>query len=262
MAQVIMEGEETDRARGRKRSLEKAFNTVESTSGWMPHQEQYKVYLYTVAWRKFDAHHALIPLIEIPAAGPTDRYKLVRFIPHPFPQNIGDTFGTGDDPFRDIDGKRIAQDICNPANPTLYQTLDDNRDKGFNEQDGTNLCKEGVFWSLHYPPLEEEIAAAEKRRDATYRARIRKADTLTVQEASKLPPDYGIALDRFGEERAWHQKMVVKKACPNCATPIPESVAFHFLPNGRTCVIDWDRAIAAGAVSEEDRPKKAAPNKA
>lgn len=260
MAQVIVEGaQDTEAARRMQKSLEKGHNRPLQNGAWVPRPEEYKVYLFTCAHRDLRASHALIPLIEIPACEKEERYRKVRFIPHPFPQKVEDVFNTGREPYDYHDGRRIAQDICNPANPTLNQGLVDYEklDPFYAVQDGTNYAKYGVFWSLNETPTEDELSAAEKTRDSFYRALIQKHDKVYASKpssAAEFGQDVRMALDYFGEERPYHKKFIPMFSCPNCATQVPQGVAFHYLPNGKACILDWKRAYEAGQVKKEEVP--------
>jgi hypothetical protein len=78
------------------------------------------------------------------------------------------------------------------------------------------------------------------------------SDPKALNEA--LGKDDHLAAEYFGEEFSWHRVAQRKAECPNCMQDIKQGAAFHFLPNGRACVLDWDKAIASGAVDASDRP--------
>jgi hypothetical protein len=261
MPQVIIEGSsDTENARRTQKSLEKGHNRPLQEGAWVSRPEEYRVHLYSCAHKNLLAHHALLPHVEIPACEKGQRFRYIRYIPHPFPQKVEDVFNVGREPYDYHDGRRIAQDICNPSNPTLNQGLVDygKIDPFYAVQDGTNYAKCGVFWSLNFPePKEEEIAAAEKTRDSWYRALIAEHDKQYASKpanAANFGPDIRMALDYFGEERPYHKKFIPMQSCPNCATNIPQGVAFHYLPNGRICVLDWKRTVDAGQMRREEVP--------
>jgi hypothetical protein len=273
MAQVIMEGSETARAKDTARSLERGHNRPLGDNVYPMQQPEYHVHLFTVGKRALATTHALLNSVEVPACEPGVRMK--RFgipIPEPFPQRVEDVFNTGRDPYDyhrgNAGAKRIAQDICDPSNPTLNQNIEDygKLDPYFAVQNGTNFAKHGVFWSTSNPPLEEEIERAEKKRDAFYRFCISQSDKLYSEDPRNAErmmgalgfdmQDVRIALDYFGEERPYHKKFTPMMACPNCAANVKQGVAFHRDEDGDLCVIDWKRTVAAGKKKKEDVPEE------
>jgi hypothetical protein len=257
---VITKGEETPKARERAAKLTKAANRPLAEGAWLPRPEEYKVYLYTTAKRELTTTHALLAEVRIPACEAGTRYRKVRFIPHPFPQGVEDVFGVGAEPFHYHDAQRIAQDICDPGNPTLTQGVDYQKiDPYWLSQEGANFSKYGVFWSRNETPTEEEIKAAETRRDTYYRYLIQYADKLFASDprraSQEITEDHRIALDHFGEERTWHKKFVAMISCPNCAQQIPQGVAYHRDLDGDLCILDWKRTVTAGKRKKEDVPE-------
>lgn len=263
MAKVALEGSsDTPTAKRYARMFSEAENRPMQDGSWVPRSTEFNVYIFTVAKRDFKTTHALIPLVEIPACGPNERYKKVRFIPHPFPQKVEDVFNTGREPYDYHSAERIAQDICDPTNPTLNQGISDygKIDPYWFAQDGTNFSKHGVFWSRNETPTEDELKNAETKRDNYYRFLISEADRFYAADPNtaitKITPDHRMALNFFGEERPWHKKFTPMQACPNCAQQIPQGVAFHRDIDGDICVIDWKRTVAAGKRKKEDVPNE------
>jgi len=271
MAQIIVEGTVTERAKAQARSLEKNYNKPLTDSVFPMQEPDYFVHLWSVSKRPLRTEHALLGVVEVFPLEPGQRYRRVGIpIPDPFPQRVEDVFGTGRDPFDyhrgNAGAKRIAQDVCDPTNPTLDQNIQDygKMDSYFAVQNGTNFANHGVFWSLNNPPVEEEIIRAEKRRDARMRWTIQQMDRIQNEDpknATRLmgaagfdDMDVRIALDHFGEERPYHRKFIPMAACPNCATQVPQTAAFHFLPNGACCVIDWKRTVDSGIKTKDDVP--------
>lgn len=263
MGKVAVEGTwNSESAKATARALSKGHNGSRAPQIWEMRPEEYRVYIFTVGHTdRLSTTHALLGRINVPGCKPDERYKLVTSVRHPFPQRIEDILlsDPNDDPYRYHDAKRIAQDICNPSNPFLDQKIDDygKLDPYFAVQDGTNFSRFGVFWTLNQTPTEEELANAEKRRDAFYKNTISEHDRLYAAKpanAANFGPDVRMALDYFGEQRDYHRKFIPVQTCPNCGTQIPASAGFHFMPNGACCVNDWDKAIAAGVKTKKDRP--------
>jgi hypothetical protein len=114
-----------------------------------------------------------------------------------------------------------------------------------------------------YIPPKEEIVAAVLRKEKFYNETLDEAKSLEMgnpayfREHLIWHPECHDACEYFGIETSWHQKRMHKAApstCPICKMDKPTGAAFHFLPNGRACVTDWDTAIASGAVLATDRP--------
>lgn len=265
---VIVEGSQTtEKALAMNKSLEKGHNRPMQEGAWVPRPTEFKVYLFTISKRAFRAAHALIPAIEIPACEANERYKKFRFIPHPFAQKVEDVFNTGREPYDYHSAERIAQDICDPSNPTLNQDIDNygRIDPYFAVQAGTNLSRYGIFWSRNEEPTEQELQAFEKKRDNFFRFIIRSMDKFYAEDpknAERLMGNAGfdmqdvrMALDHFGEERPFHKKFTPMQSCPNCAAQVPQGVAYHRDQDGDLCVIDWKKTVASGKRKKEDVPE-------
>jgi hypothetical protein len=214
----------------------------------------YFVYIYSVA--DSDLVRELPPQISrltIPGRG-KERYKMATQLAHPW--NQPDVDANGKRICHYLDATRLAMDICNPENTSSNQDLILDARNVFSE--GNNYSRKGVFFSRHNPPLEAEIVAAEQRKETYYRTRLQRLRALEVSDPKALNETLGkddhLAAEYFGEEFTWHRVARRKAECPNCGEGIKQGVAFHFLPNNRICVNDWDRAIAAGAVDAKDRP--------
>lgn len=271
MAQVITEGTETERAKAQARSLSRGHNRPLTDGVYPMQQAEFYVYLYTVGHRENKVSHALLADIEIPACKPGETYRQFGIpIPEPFPQRVEDVFNVGRDPYDyhrgNAGAKRIAQDVCQPSNPTLNQDMDEygKIDPFFAVQTGTNLSKYGVFWSLSNPPLESEIKRAEKKRDNFYRYVINQYDRFAQEDPKAMERlmgnagfdtrDVRIALEFFGEERPGFKKYRPTMDCPNCGKSIAQGLAYHRDEDGDLCILDWRRAVAAGKKTLEQVP--------
>src|SRR5579872_1493028 len=220
---------------------------------------QYLVYLYTVSRREFTIYRPpLIHSLIITACPTGERYRLVRGLPHPFAQpDINPS--NGEPIIYYHDARFVAQDICNPDNLSLDQDsyLKASGDRALGS--GVNLSEQGVFWSLNNPPKEEEIAAAEKRRDIYYKRLIDQANSLAASDPKALHDilnqDYHLAAEHFGLDTSWHQVLKPMAECPNCGDKIKPGVAFHNSSvTGMLCIIDRERAKAAGVRVPENSP--------
>lgn len=221
----------------------------------MSRPPEYYIYLYTISKREFTVLRApLIRSLIIPACLPTERFRLVTRLSQPFPQpDINPVNGDVivHDRGKSHDARYIAQDICNPDNLTLDQDAYIGMSDRFVSGYGTNLSAQGVFWSLSNPPSEEEIKAAERRREIYYGKLWEQANMLSASDpkalAVALTQDHHMAAEYFGRETSWHQVLRPMADCPNCGEKIRPGIAFHKNQElGVICIIDPERAAKAG----------------
>lgn len=223
---------------------------------------EYHVYIYSVV----DERPSGSPLMRHQppltrnlriAECPRDkRYVEVCTIAHPV--NQPDINPMNDQPTVYFsDAKRVAQDIVNPSNLSLNQDAVLRPENVF--ADGDDYGKLGVFWSLHNPPLDEEVAAAIKRKEDNYRMILNNARQLEVADPKqlneKITVTHHVAADYFGEEHSWHRTAKRAVFCPNCGESLKgEHLAYHRDVDGVICVIDWERTVAAGKKTRKDVP--------
>ena len=109
-------------------------------------------------------------------------------------------------------GYREAMKVLCPLNPGTDQDWDDPNTL----HQGGNLCRFGVFWSTHNPPLEEELEAARNRLEASYRAEI---ESLVAIEAEGGPDAARARANRlshaaaeyFNQSFSWHRSDLSQK---------------------------------------------------
>lgn len=218
----------------------------------------YFVHIFTVSKRAFlQLSPPLYPRLNIPACGPDERFRKVIRVMHPMQQVEQNPHEPSGEPAIYIhDGRRVAMNLCNPANTSLDQDLV--LDPWYMLGVGNDLTRQGVFWSLNETPTEQELQSAEKRRDNYLQKILQNIDKLESSDpksvAEVLTEDHHLACERFGEERSWHRAMSTKVVCPNCGDKIKQGVAFH-KNDGILCVNDWERAYRAGAVKKADVPE-------
>lgn len=224
---------------------------------------EYFVYIYSVVDPRPESYHLirnappLIHNLQIAELKPGEAYTLVTKFAHPVNQAGVDTQEQRVNYAHNA--QRVAQDVVNPENITLNQDASMRPDQSFAE--GNDYGKLGVFWSLNSPPTEEEVNKAVKRKETFYRRRLDQARALEASSPKDLfvyltPTDH-VAADYFGEEFSWHKVSRKPETCVNCGESVKAGVAFHASAalGGKVCVIDWQRAVEAGAIKLKDVPE-------
>lgn len=223
---------------------------------------EYVVYLHTISRRAFMQPNGIYRNVAIPACPKEKRSHCFMQIQHPvqIPHlNPDDVNGV---PLLKIENaKRVALGICNPDFAGTDLAI---QRKGIDPESSLssgecNLTRQGVFASMNAVATEEEEKWAEGEREKYYRFRLQEADGLERSNPRQLQHilqlDHHMAADFFGVESNWHRAPSAKVDCPNCGDKISGGGAYHYLPNGRVCVLDWERAWLAGAVKKDDVPE-------
>lgn len=170
------------------------------------------IFIYNVSGLGWDSKDGLTrppnhPHLTIKACPEGEPYILTGTIEHPFPEVSYDANNNRRIDY--TDGYREATVMLSPLNP--------GRDQNWTMADalnvGGNLNDFGVFWSVHNPPLEQEVAAARARMEKTYRAEL---EVLAAIEA-KNPDDARsrankishAAANYFGRSYSWHRSDLV-----------------------------------------------------
>lgn len=138
--------------------------------------EQNKVYIYNVSRSSFDRSHPVLGKNVIPGIKGKEKYTLFTSIPETIavPKDFLESPNTLDISIND--GKRVAMDFINPDNLGLDQNVKSTMYSL--SVDTNNFGKRGLFWSMHNPPLKEEVAAARKRMATYYKSLLEKVNTL------------------------------------------------------------------------------------
>jgi hypothetical protein len=221
---------------------------------------EYSVYVYSVVdprpiGKKLRrALPPLVPEMEIAELKPGETYTLVTTISHPVNQPL--MRENGERYLDSHDARRLAMDLVNPDNLSLDQDKKIDPTKLYSE--GNDFGKLGVFWSLHNPPKDEEIAKAIARKEDFYRARLDQARVIETSDPKALynyisTTDH-VAADYFGEEFSWHRKSTKPEVCPNCGEAIKPGAAYHKMDDGTLCINDWKRTVAAGVRQRNQVP--------
>lgn len=158
-------------------------------------------------------------------------------------------------------GFREATKLLCPLNPGIDQNFDDPT----SVHQGGNLNRLGVFWSTNFPPLREELEAAQRRLEDTYRSRIeamtRIEESDGAAEASRRAGriDHAAA-DWSGQSFSWHRSdlMVKQNAgkvdCGACGEKIQPSARIC-----KECGAPTDPKLLEAWLAEKFGNKPAAP---
>ena len=223
---------------------------------------EFTVYLHTISRRGFMQPHGIYRQIAIPKCPEGKRSHCFMQVQHPVQQpNLNPDDVNGPPLWKLDDARSVALGVCNPSYVGKDLAI---QDKELNAESvlssgECNLTRQGIFASMNEVPTEEELKKAETRREAYYKFRVAEADGLERSNPKQLQyiltEDHHLAADYFGLEANWHRAPSAKIDCPNCGEKIPRTASYHYLPNGRACVNDWERAWLAGAVKKEDVPE-------
>ena len=191
--------------------------------------QETQIYVYNISNLEFNEtrppNHPRLLIRRCPLE---QEYLLVGRETHPFKEMTEDQNGNKSYAYRD--GFKEVSRFLNPRNPGTDQDYDDG---GLFNQGG-NLNLYGVFWSTSNPPKPEELAAARKRLEKTYRGELeRMAAAKTPDEARVMANNIShAAADYFGYSGSWHQSDIRNQKplssqidCPNCAEKITVGAA-------------------------------------
>jgi hypothetical protein len=207
----------------------------------------YWVYMYNVSEQPQDIFRPpLFANLHVPGRKRGEDYTLAARLPSPLlaPQGSVDSDELSTSL---MDTRRVVMDMINPDNLGLDQDAVIAKPSNI----GNNLGAKGVFWSLNYPPTEDEVKAAVKRMETYFNKVLEKIKALETSNPKEmlehLGPEAHTAADYFGIETSWHGKRSRPMDCPNCGERIKAGVAFHKTEEGGLCVLDWKRTVKAGA---------------
>ena len=210
------------------------------------------IYVYNISTQEFNEsrppNHPRLLIRRCPADQP---YLLVGLETHPFKEMIEDQNGNKSYAFRD--GFKEVTRMLNPRNPGTDQDYDD---AGSINVMG-NLNQYGVFWSTHNPPLAEELDAARKRMEKSYRTELEKMAAIEARnpdEARSTANNLShAAANYFRISTSWHRSDLGERRpetaqtdCPNCAEKIAVGAAVC-----RHC----------GAVLDEEKARRLFPDR-
>lgn len=246
----------------------------------------YFVFVFSVADRSFDVHRPTLNIstLRVPhnpeAMSDPAAYQLVWKVPSPYPLPYVDQ-NSGEIRMNTVVGERVAMDICNPNQKSTNMDGYIPSDAEYNIGLGDDLIRKGMFFALdsectfakedvkkQFPiPPKKLVADAVARKEKHYNSLLDRmkgfeySSQKDLDDFKQAEPDVHLACEYFDIETAWHMKRVkkaVKVECKKCGTEMVKGAPFHALPGTKlgVCVNDWDAAIAAGVVDEDDRPGK------
>lgn len=160
------------------------------------------------------------------------------------------------------DAVRYVVDLINPDN--LTRTLDFQIPQDRQLSIGTDLSRQGVFFSMTNPPQQEDIRKAYDRMENYYNKLMETARTLELTDKAALAtqlagnPDYSYAATYFNMETSWNKRQVRPVECANCGESKPAGRKFHQTSFGSLCIeqsVDgWKSAVNSGVKRLEDVP--------
>ena len=217
------------------------------------------LYIHTVAKRSFGPLcRTLFPWLKLVGCEAGQRFATSAVVPDPIAQASPDQ-ERGGTRIDEHDGWRAAIDLLNPNNLTYNPYSGDGNPDFYANRNGQNLICEGFWPSIHKVPPEEEIKAAEKRRDQHYRyltgeaTRLAAVSTAQLNEFLRSYPDVHIAMDHLKMKSTWHASTTITATCPNCGDEVAQGLAFHKSSvTDRLCVIDLEKAYSAKAITREE----------
>lgn len=211
----------------------------------------YHLYLYNIAPIGHILHKPpLAPLVQIPPCPPGEPYICFGTIPNIVNQKWPDAF-TGQVHNTGSRGELLANDLLNPSNNTTQQWLDTHDWANV----GTDLTIRGCFWSRDNPPSAADLAKARTRMETHLQRLVEEANNLfNSGKPNDISPDHHQAAAYFNLETPWHRQYAAPVSCPICGESIKPGVAFHRNSADTICILDWQRAVAAGIKTLADVP--------
>lgn len=171
------------------------------------------IHIYSTSRREFKIDRQPLWLrLTLRACPRHRRYVAVAHVPDPMMQVVHDHV-TGRHKAEANDGMICAMDLLDPGNPTFDPDFvcPPHMKQYFGTSIGCNLFAQGLFLSLHSPPLRAEVRAAELRKEKHYREVIALADKARdrdLEEFIRSSWEIRLALDYFGLERRYHDPKI------------------------------------------------------
>lgn len=181
----------------------------------------------------------------IPACEPGEQYskplKVDGFIADEY--DLAD--GTGRMAWFPEEGANVAKDVVGIGSATPQLDLYTTNREWF-----------GVFIAAGERPTKEELASAKAKLTQMMTLLLQHGDRLALQGEkglAQIGPMERKAAVWLNQKRSWAVLPEKMDNCPGCGEPVRPGVVKH------SCgaVLDWDKAVALGMVTEKPKAKKA-----
>lgn len=219
----------------------------------------YHIYVYNIAPRRFEIRRPPnFPCIVFGPCPKGQEYVKVGVFPNIVNEKWVDA-DTGETRNRGIQGERFVMDLLNPVSLGIDMwNAPVSQDRAWLDQGTDDATRRGLFFSTDDPPKPEHIRITRERMEAHYKTLLQQADQAymsnEVDQRRTIGPEHHMAAEYFHAKSAWHIIAEIQPQCPNCGEFIAKDVAFHRNTLGFICVLDWHRAVKAGAIKREDVP--------
>lgn len=189
------------------------------------------------------AHHSKV--IVIPPREKSEKYSkpflIADVVQIPIKHiSVGEIHTNG------VDGKFLAQDAIHPEDPRGNWRSVRPYNAGTAMNEGTNLYRWGVFWTINDQPTDEELAAAYEKKEANYNRLIEEAKMFHMGGAEtrkQIGFTHRLAASYYGLEFEWNQLYTERRECPGCGSNVKASAVI--CPQC-PAVFDWTKAVALG----------------
>lgn len=218
----------------------------------------YFLYIFNTVGREFEFRHPpLAPHVVFPRCPPGFPYLMVAKIPNIIREKFLDENNQARS--NPTFGERFCMDLICPDNMgvDVWEALTPQQ-TAFSGNGSMDMVSRGLFWTRNEIPSPDELAKSKARLEAFYRRKISEANALSRNPKTEglIGPEHFMAAEYFHLKGVgWYNVAELPSLCPNCGEEIKEGVAYHRNSMDGLCVIDWKRAVHAGAVKMSDVPK-------
>lgn len=216
----------------------------------------YLLYIFSIARKQFVVRRPPnFPMVTF-AACPKDKdYVQVAVIPNVVNYRWVDS-ASGDVRSFGEAGERVATDLLNPANLGVDIWAQGDEQTSWVDAGSDDLTRRGLFWSRNEVPEQWELDRCRARMENHYKNLVAQADDLVQNgERKSLTPEHHLAAEYFQLRTTWHTIADPLRNCPNCGESVGAGIAYHRNSMGVLCVIDWRKAVGAGAKTRADVPE-------
>lgn len=195
-------------------------------------------------WCRYNpAHRGKI--ILIPGCKPNEKYSAPFVIADVVQEPIYN-LGQGEFATRGVSGKFLAQDAIHPDDPQGNWKTVRPSNAGLAQNEGTNLYRWGVFWTVEEVPSDEELKMAHSRMEEYYNQLIEEAKSLYMgggEYRKQIGFTHRHAASYYGLEFDWNQVYRAQMECPGCGAKLPVSAV---ICQKCPATFNWTRALELG----------------